>query len=164
MGHCRYAVANTPMSKTLLIRSVMSGALNSNSETKSVDWRFHDVTLGDHIENAYQAMALNEHRAPFDCTLWETSTRKTVQNFEQCWMVGDHSNIGGSWDDQQLSDITLAWMMSRFENLGVKFDPVYLYHQYRVTKDYFLTKTSKEKNPYPPDMTPRMWGEGWSSM
>lgn len=73
--------------------------------------KFHDLELGDHIENAYQIMALNEHRHYFDVTLWESpGLKRAPENFEQCWMAGDHSNIGGSWPDQQLADITLAWV------------------------------------------------------
>lgn len=78
-------------------------------------------------------------------------------------MVGDHSNIGGSWDDQQLADITLAWMISRFERLGVVFDPAYLYHQYRLSKEYYLRPGEKQFEPYPADMVPRQWGEGAST-
>ena len=56
-------------------------------------------------------MALNEHRLFFDVTLWESpELKRAPENFEQCWMAGDHSNIGGSWPEQQLSDITLAWV------------------------------------------------------
>ena len=75
------------------------------------EYKFHDLSLGDHIENAYHIMALNEHRLFFEVTLWESpDLKRAPENFEQCWMAGDHSNIGGSWPEQQLSDITLAWV------------------------------------------------------
>lgn len=38
-----------------------------------------------------------------------------------------HSNIGGGVDDQELEDITLAWMMSQIhEACGVEFDETYV--------------------------------------
>ena len=86
-------------------------------------------------------------------------------NLEQCWMAGDHSNIGGSWDDQQLSDICLAWMMGRFEKLGVKFDQTYLYGEFLKFKDYnkniapYLPYDYWQNDPYKKD-PPRQWGEG----
>ncbi|KAL9044333.1 MAG: hypothetical protein Q9214_002520 [Letrouitia sp. 1 TL-2023] len=141
------------------------GALSS--KIRDVKWRFHDVTLGGHIENAYHLMALNEHRFYFDVTLWESpEARRSTDNFEQCWMAGDHSNIGGSWQDQQMADISLAWMMSRFEALGVKFDQTYLYREFIKFKDYVkrigprLPSGEEQGGPYPANLIPRQWGEG----
>ena len=123
--------------------------------------------LGDHIENAYQIMALDEHRGKFEVTLWESPDMpRPLQTFEQCWTVGDHSNVGGSWPEQQLSDISLAWMMSRLDALGVKFDRTYLYREFLKVKDYIKrlgpTLSSSDGGAYPADLSPRQWGEGVS--
>ena len=117
------------------------------------DSAFHDVTLGEHIEHAYHILSLDESRGKFEPTLWEIpddpeepkslEQARPLEKLEQCWMPGDHSNVGGSWTDQQLADISLAWMMSRFEKLGVKFSIDYLY-------DEFLNRESNGKQ----------WGEG----
>ena len=105
------------------------------------------MKFGDHIEHAYHALALDEKRGFFSPTLWESGNELDCHHFEQCWMVGDHSNVGGSWDDQQLADISLAWMMSRYESLGVKFNQRYVYDQ------YVKYKTANKA---------RGWGEGQS--
>ncbi|KAL8791840.1 MAG: hypothetical protein Q9195_005576 [Heterodermia aff. obscurata] len=98
-------------------------------------------------------LSLNERRGPFEPTLWEVSGKpRDIKNFEQCWMPGDHSNVGGSWNDQQLADISLAWMMSHFGKLGVKFEPAYLYREFLKFKHYV--------EGYPKDLYPRQWGEG----
>ena len=73
-------------------------------------------------------------------------------------MAGDHSDIGGSWPDTQLSDITLAWMMSRFDALGVKFDQNYLYNAYTDYIEY--VKDHGVAESYPNGASPRQWGEG----
>ena len=126
MGYSRY-VRSVTLSIRFLASCSESVAGSLASSLGGVKWRFHDVKLGDHIENAFHMMALQEHRFYFDVTLWESKDKKrSPANFEQCWMAGDHSNVGGSWYDQQLSDISLAWMTSRFEALGVKFDQTYL--------------------------------------
>lgn len=78
-------------------------------------------------------------------------------------MAGDHSDIGGSWDDSQLADVSLAWMMSRFDALGVKFDQTYLYDEYKKLNKYIESRGKAEA--YPAHMSPRQWGEGkapWS--
>ena len=38
-----------------------------------------------------------------------------LKTLRQVWFPGVHSNIGGGYDDQQLANITLAWMMSQLE-------------------------------------------------
>jgi hypothetical protein len=52
------------------------------------------------IHNAFQALALDEHRGPFVPTLWHLPPGPTTTNLEQCWFPGVHINIGGGSDDQ----------------------------------------------------------------
>ena len=93
------------VTEALLSSLLISGGLNDD------EYSWHDVTLGTHIEHAYHALSVNERRGYYGPTLWECpNIPRSLQNLEQCWMAGDHSNIGGSWDDQQLADIALAWM------------------------------------------------------
>ena len=78
------------------------------------DYRFYDTQLYDGVENAFQALALDEHRAAFSPALWE-KPRNSTTNLKQVWFPGVHSNIGGGYDDQEIANITLAWMISRLE-------------------------------------------------
>ena len=111
-------------------------------------------------------LSLNEKRAYFEPTLWDASDNpRTLEQFEQCWMPGDHSNVGGSWDDQQLADISLAWMMSRLEVLGLKFDHGYLYREFLKFNRYVNRRVKEQRNEgddpkYSSDLCPRQWGEG----
>ena len=136
------------------------------------DYGFHDVAIGNHIEHGFHVLSLDEKRDYYEPTLWETPNEsRSLKKFEQCWLCGDHSNIGGSWDDQQMADIALAWMMSRFEELGVKFDQNYLYREYLKFNKFVKekgpglrgsTSGGDEGPPYPKDagMNPRTWAEG----
>ncbi|KAL8766373.1 MAG: hypothetical protein Q9209_006843 [Squamulea sp. 1 TL-2023] len=122
---------------------------------------WHDTSLGSIVEHGYHILSLNERRGYFAPTLWDSpNIPRPLETLEQCWMAGDHSNIGGSWEEQQLSDITLAWMMSRLDALGVKFDQTYLYHEY--IKFHEWVKTKGPDAGYPPSLSPRQWGEGRS--
>lgn len=79
-------------------------------------WYFHDVHLGPHIDVALHALAIDEKRAAFPPTLWEKPKGQPLppgQVVEQVWFPGVHSNIGGSYPDSDLSDITLDWMIKR---------------------------------------------------
>ncbi|EGN94668.1 hypothetical protein SERLA73DRAFT_96017 [Serpula lacrymans var. lacrymans S7.3] len=86
--------------------------------TKSL-FGFSDTFLGEHIERAYQALALNETRADFNCAKFDQTTggRKKGQVLKQCWFTGSHSDIGGGWHDHDLSDLTLTWMVANIEDM-----------------------------------------------
>ncbi|WP_285275066.1 DUF2235 domain-containing protein [Halopseudomonas bauzanensis] len=89
-------------------------------------WYFHDVHLGPHIEVALHALAIDEKRAAFPPTLWEKPIDQPLppgQIVEQVWFSGVHSNIGGSYPDSDLSDITLDWMIKRLRvHTGLAID------------------------------------------
>jgi hypothetical protein len=106
------------------------------------DLRFYDTQLYDGIENAFQALALDEPRAPFAPTLWEKGSRNTRTNLTQVWFPGVHSNIGGGYDDQEMANITLAWMMSRLEPF-IDFRPEYIQSVYESNRQYY--KRTKQK-------------------
>ncbi|KAF7320390.1 DUF2235 domain-containing protein [Mycena kentingensis (nom. inval.)] len=73
---------------------------------------FNDRRLGEHVEFAYQALALNETRADFDCCKWEQTPLgvQRGQKLAQCWFTGSHADIGGGYEQHDLADITLFWM------------------------------------------------------
>lgn len=79
-------------------------------------WYFHDVHLGPHIDVALHALAIDEKRGAFPPTLWEKPIDQPLppgQVVEQVWFPGVHSNVGGSYPDDRLSDIALDWMIKR---------------------------------------------------
>jgi len=89
----------------------------------SSHWDFHDVTLSSYVDNAYHALALDEHRKPFTPTLWnQQSDLKVPQVLEQVWFSGAHSNVGGGYLDTGLSDIALLWMMDKARAVGMHFE------------------------------------------
>jgi uncharacterized protein (DUF2235 family) len=103
-----------------------------------VAYGFLDTGLSPMIENAYHALAVDEKRAEFPATLW-TSAPAPGQKLEQVWFTGVHSDVGGGEPEDpsgatSLSDITLAWMMSKASALGLQFDPAAL-KQYIVPLD-----------------------------
>jgi len=98
-------------------------------------YQFYDTRLHPCIENAFQALALDEHRAPFSPALWEKRDNDRT-NLTQVWFPGVHSNIGGGYDDQELSNITLAWMISRLEKF-LDFRPDFLMNCWQENRAYY---------------------------
>ena len=82
---------------------------------------FLDTGLHPDVLNAYQALAIDERRAEFPATLW-TSAPVPGQTIEQVWFTGVHCDVGGSYPETGLADITLSWMMGRGRALGLEFD------------------------------------------
>jgi uncharacterized protein (DUF2235 family) len=83
---------------------------------------FLDTSLSPNVLNAYQALAIDERRSEFPPTLW-TGIPVPGQTMQQVWFVGVHCDVGGGYPEHGLSDITLAWIMSKATALGVEIDP-----------------------------------------
>lgn len=84
---------------------------------------FHDVKLSSIVENAFQALAIDEMREPFQPCIWEQQNQTMgQQQMEQVWFTGVHSNIGGGYADSGLSDIAFLWMNDKAAACGLEFD------------------------------------------
>ncbi|THH16823.1 hypothetical protein EW146_g3879 [Bondarzewia mesenterica] len=89
--------------------------LTMNSKKIKTLFGFSDSKLGLHVERAYQALALNETRADFNCNKFyqQEEGKCKHQILKQCWFAGSHSDIGGGWEEHDLSDLTLFWMAAQ---------------------------------------------------
>ena len=96
---------------------------NFDIVNKLLNVEFHDVDLSSRIDNAFQALAIDERRSAFEPCVWRKQDSASSQRLEQVWFSGVHSNIGGGYRDTGLSDIALSWMMERAEECGLEFDP-----------------------------------------
>lgn len=106
---------------------------------------FYDTKLSHCVENAFQALALDEQRSSFSPAVWEKpeGNRTTLR---QVWFPGAHANVGGGYDDQQIANISLAWMMSQLEPFLDMRDE-YLFEQDEQNEKYYR-KTEGELRPW----------------
>jgi uncharacterized protein (DUF2235 family) len=86
-------------------------------------YEFHDTRLSKIVENAYQALAIDEHRDIFDVCLWTPETAPE-QTLEQRWFIGAHCDVGGGYAERKLSDIVLRWMQHKATALGLALQTV----------------------------------------
>jgi uncharacterized protein (DUF2235 family) len=86
-------------------------------------YEFHDTRLSKIVANAYQALAIDEHRDIFDACLWTPETAPE-QTLEQRWFIGAHCDVGGGYAERELSDIALRWMQDKASTLGLALRPV----------------------------------------
>jgi hypothetical protein len=81
--------------------------------------RFHDFTLHPSVRNAYHALSIDDDRAWFLPTIWD-SCSDPRQKVEQVWFSGSHTDVGGGFDEAGLSDITLEWMVQKAVAHGIR--------------------------------------------
>ncbi|KAF2263130.1 hypothetical protein CC78DRAFT_289318 [Lojkania enalia] len=68
------------------------------------------------LRNAFQALALHEMRTAFPPILWNYEALHSANTIiKQCWLAGDHSDIGGGHSDSGLAALSLLWMVSQFQ-------------------------------------------------
>jgi uncharacterized protein (DUF2235 family) len=87
---------------------------------------FHDTTLGDIVETAVQALAVDEKRGPYVPTLWtqaENAAALAGQSVLQVWFPGVHSDVGGGYADKGIGNITWDFMMRQAAARGLVIDP-----------------------------------------
>jgi len=91
-------------------------ALGLPGINRFVPWRhaFHDATLHPDVPHARHALALDEDRATFLPELWEElESDRASGRIKQVWFPGVHSDIGGGYPEEELSDLALEWMIAQ---------------------------------------------------
>lgn len=107
------------------------------------DYEFYDTRLHHCVENAFQALALDERRGPFSPALWEKREGDPT-NLVQVWFPGVHSNVGGGYEDQELANLTLAWMISKLEPF-LDFRPNVLMQLWEDNRAYYKSTGQKTR-------------------
>jgi uncharacterized protein (DUF2235 family) len=95
------------------------------SDFDQAKYGFLDTTLSSKVQSAYHAISLDERRAPFMPTLWtnaDGSPRANDAQVTQVWFPGVHCDVGGSYAEEELSNITLRWMIDNATACGLEFD------------------------------------------
>lgn len=93
---------------------------------------FHDPSVGDFVENARHAVAIDERRATFPATLMDglaelnAAKGKTADApdapYQEKWFPGVHGSVGGGGDIRGLSDGALEWVLKGARLAGLKLD------------------------------------------
>ncbi len=81
---------------------------------------FHNFSLSPSVENAYQALAIDDERKTFHPILWDAE-HLSYQKIKQVWFCGMHSDVGGGYKEHDLSDIPLLWMKENAKKHGLIF-------------------------------------------
>lgn len=133
-------------------------------------FKFYDTHLDRQVCFARHAMAIDETRADFARVPWgqpsegERLPVSGIDSFVQLWFAGNHSDIGGSYpeDESRLSDIALKWMVDEIESLphSVRFDFTRL-HLWPDSSGMQHSEVEALRDKYP-WWVPSTWRISWS--
>ena len=113
-------------------------------------YAFINTEIPSNLKSAYQALALDERRTPFAPTVWElpaSGIKTQLEELKQCWFAGAHSNVGGSYPDTGIADITLAWMVQQLSG-SLTFDSTYIAAQGSDNAAWLKAKDPKTPRPW----------------
>ena len=79
---------------------------------------FHS-TSPENVKYVAHALAIDEERTPYNCVTWDFINSNSKG--KEVWFKGAHCNVGGSYIDENLSNITLFWMLREAETCGLSF-------------------------------------------
>lgn len=93
-----------------------------------LDWipffkhKFHNLTLSESVEHARQALAIDDERLTFHPKIWDREI-KDYQTMKQVWFSGMHTDVGGGYKEEELSDVPLIWMVEEAKKCGLRIFP-----------------------------------------
>lgn len=61
-------------------------------------------------------------------------------------ILGAHSNVGGGYDDQEIANISLAWMADQLSSVGVAFQEDFIDNIYNQTVQYYESAPKTPKS------------------
>ncbi len=82
-----------------------------------------DGLIAGNIEQAYHLVSIDDPRLAFRPTLVGPQSRPDFQSsrVQEIWFPGVHSDIGGGYEKDGLSDVTLQFMINRAKDAGLSF-------------------------------------------
>jgi uncharacterized protein (DUF2235 family) len=88
---------------------------------------FHDFTISDSVTNAYHALAIDDVRKTFHPVLIKPGKPEDrhgrPRTLEQVWFMGMHTDVGGGYEETELSDVALEWMVQHAVKHGLHIFP-----------------------------------------
>jgi len=81
----------------------------------------YDHHLPQTVRYFCHALALDERRAAYWPWRGERLEQSPLDQVEEMWFTGAHSDIGGGYRDSRLSELPLEWISERAANAGLVF-------------------------------------------
>lgn len=83
-------------------------------------FKFPSRKLSPQVKRACHAISIDDERHTFHPVMWDEEG-KTDGRITQIWFPGVHSNVGGGYPKHGMSIVSLYWMMTEAEKVGLRF-------------------------------------------
>ena len=85
--------------------------------------RSYNFQLTPNITRACHAMSIDDERTAFWPRIWnELSPDAAMVSNDQVWFAGMHSDVGGGYERQGMSNVSLEWILEEAEKHGLKLN------------------------------------------
>lgn len=84
--------------------------------------KFQNLSMSQSVTHGRHALAIDDERKIFHPVLWDPNL-ENYQTMEQVWFAGMHTDVGGGYAEQGLSDISLEWMVEEAVQKGLLIYP-----------------------------------------
>lgn len=82
--------------------------------------KFHSFDLSDSVRYARHALSIDEERKTFLPVLWnKLDASEPKDRLKQVWFCGVHTDVGGGYEIEDLSNISLNWMLNEARDKGL---------------------------------------------
>lgn len=82
--------------------------------------QFHNFRLSESVEYARHALSIDDERQTFHPTLWDRIEKpEPADRLKQVWFSGVHTDVGGGYQEEELSNISLCWMIEEATAKGL---------------------------------------------
>lgn len=93
-------------------------------------WQLPSCNLDSRVKRACHALSIDDERTTFHPVLWDERKEKPLspradgkchlgdERISQVWFPGVHSNVGGGYPDDSISQMSLIWIMSEAHDNG----------------------------------------------
>lgn len=84
-------------------------------------YKFHSFDLSESVIYARQALSIDEERETFSPVLWDALPPGShpKDKMKQVWFCGVHTDVGGGYPEDGLSNISLRWMIKEAVEKGL---------------------------------------------
>jgi uncharacterized protein (DUF2235 family) len=87
---------------------------------KFIPHKFHSFKLSDGVKYARHALSINDERKTFHPLIWDQIEGEFAkERMKQVWFAGVHTDIGGGYKRDELSKISLKWMIQEALEKGL---------------------------------------------
>ena len=87
---------------------------------KFIPHKFHSFELSESVVFARQALSIDEERKAFLPVIWDPiDGNHPKDKMKQVWFCGVHTDVGGGYEEEELSNISLRWMIKEAVDKGL---------------------------------------------